>query len=84
MKQEVVTNVVKCLTCQRVKAEHQRHARFLQPLEIPEWKWHSVSMEFVVGLPPTQRKNNGNHHGATHEDNPLQSNDPYISWPVPT
>jgi len=24
----------------------------------PEWKWDLVSMEFVVGLPLTQRKNN--------------------------
>jgi len=38
MKQEVVDYVVKCLTCQQVKAEHQRPARLLQPSKIPEWK----------------------------------------------
>ena len=58
MKQEVTDYVVKCLTCQRVKVEHQRHVGLLQPLEIPEWKWDLVSIDFVVGLPPTQRKNN--------------------------
>jgi len=30
----------------------------LQPLDVPEWKWDSVSMDFVVSLPLTQWKNN--------------------------
>jgi hypothetical protein len=30
--------VALCDTCQRVKAEHQRPARLLQPLKIPKWK----------------------------------------------
>ena len=38
MKRDVVDYVSKCLTCQQVKAEHQRPAGFLQPLRIPEWK----------------------------------------------
>jgi len=59
MKQEVADYVAKCLACQRVKVEHQRSVGLLQLLEIPEWKWDSVSMNFVVGLPPTMRKNNG-------------------------
>ncbi|KAG2390376.1 uncharacterized protein HKW66_Vig0222180 [Vigna angularis] len=42
-----------CLTCQRAKAEYQRPGGLLQPLEIPEWKWDSISMDFVTHLPRT-------------------------------
>ena len=34
MKQEVVDYVAKCLTCQRVKIEHQRPSGILQPLDV--------------------------------------------------
>ncbi|KAM6569147.1 hypothetical protein CsatB_017132 [Cannabis sativa] len=36
MKIDIAEYVVKCLTCQQVKAEHQRPAGLLQPLNIPE------------------------------------------------
>jgi hypothetical protein len=38
MKQDVAEFVKRCSTCQQVKAEHQRPAGLLQPLEIPVWK----------------------------------------------
>jgi hypothetical protein len=38
-----------------MKAEHQRPAGLLQPMQIPEWKWEEVGMDFIVGLPRTQR-----------------------------
>ncbi|WVZ76220.1 hypothetical protein U9M48_024209 [Paspalum notatum var. saurae] len=47
--------VAVCDTCQRVKAEHQRPAGLLQPLKVPEWKWEEITMDFVVGLPRTQK-----------------------------
>ena len=50
MKKEVAEYVEKCLTCQQIKAEHQRPAGMLQPLAIPEWKWDHVTMDFVQGL----------------------------------
>ena len=57
-KQEVADYIAKCLTCQKVNIEHQRPTKLLPLLDVPEWKWDSVSMDFVVGLPLPQRKNN--------------------------
>ena len=54
MKREIVEWVSRCDTCQRVKAEYQRPSGLLQPLEIPEWKWELIAMDFVVGLPRTK------------------------------
>jgi hypothetical protein len=42
-----------CDVCQRVKAEHQRPARLLHPLKVPEWKWEEIGMNFITGLPRT-------------------------------
>ena len=47
--------VAHCDTCQRIKAEHQKPARLLQPLPIPVWKWDEIGMDFVVGLPRKQK-----------------------------
>ncbi|WP_251363027.1 integrase zinc binding domain-containing protein, partial [Escherichia coli] len=53
MKEDVAKWVSKCLTCQQVKAEHQRPGGLLQPLEVPEWKWEDITMDFIIGLPKT-------------------------------
>ena len=54
MKRDIAEWVSKCYTCQKVKAEHQRPSGLIQPLEIPEWKWEHIAMDFVVGLPRTK------------------------------
>ncbi|GJX42643.1 putative reverse transcriptase domain-containing protein, partial [Tanacetum coccineum] len=53
MKAEIATYVSKCLTCAKVKAEHQKPSGLLQQPEIPEWKWEKITMDFVSGLPRT-------------------------------
>jgi hypothetical protein len=55
MKRDIALFVAQCATCQQVKAEHQRPAGPLQPLDIPEWKWDQIAMDFVVGLPKTSK-----------------------------
>jgi hypothetical protein len=54
MKREIAEYVPRCDSCQRIKAEHQRPAGLLQPLQIPQWKWDEIGMDFIVGLPPTR------------------------------
>jgi len=55
MKRDITDYVARCLTCQKVKAEHQKPGGLLQPLPIPVWKWDHITMDFVVGMPRTQR-----------------------------
>ncbi|GJW04528.1 putative reverse transcriptase domain-containing protein [Tanacetum coccineum] len=51
MKRDIATYVSKCLTCSKVKAEHQRRLGLLQQPEIPEWKWKRITMDFITKLP---------------------------------
>ncbi|GJT10423.1 putative reverse transcriptase domain-containing protein [Tanacetum coccineum] len=43
----------KCLTCLKVKAEHQRSSGLLQQPEILIWKWEGIAMDFVIKFPMT-------------------------------
>ncbi|GJX48506.1 putative reverse transcriptase domain-containing protein [Tanacetum coccineum] len=53
MKAEIATYVSKCLTCAKVKAEHQRPSGLLVQPDIPEWKWEKITMDFITKLPKT-------------------------------
>jgi hypothetical protein len=55
MKREIAKYVLECDTYQRIKADHLRPARNLQPLSVPKWKWENICMYFIVGLPRTSR-----------------------------
>ena len=55
MKNDVARYVEECLTCRKVKAEHQNPHGKLQPLETPEWKWEHLTMDFITKLPRTAR-----------------------------
>ena len=56
MKKDISNYVSKCLTCYQVEAEHQVPSDLLNPFPIPQWKWDNITMDFVSGLPLTQRK----------------------------
>ena len=57
MKKEVAEYLTRCLECQQIKAEHQHPAALLQPLPVPEWKWETISMDFITSLPKTKKNN---------------------------
>ena len=54
MKRHVRDFARRCLTCQQVKAEHQKPTGLLQSLEVAERKWEHVMMDFVTHLSRTQ------------------------------
>ncbi|GJS72123.1 putative reverse transcriptase domain-containing protein [Tanacetum coccineum] len=53
MKADIATYVSKCLTCAKVKAEHQRPL-LVQP-KILELKWDNITLDFVTKLPKTSQ-----------------------------
>jgi hypothetical protein len=55
MKVDIAKYVASCFICQKVKAEHQRPAGLLKPLEIPTWKFENITMDFVVRLTRSSR-----------------------------
>ncbi|GJY44825.1 putative reverse transcriptase domain-containing protein [Tanacetum coccineum] len=55
MKANIATYVSRCLTCAKVKAEHQRSSGLLVQPEIPQWKWDNIIMDFVTKLPKSSQ-----------------------------
>ncbi|GKC76669.1 putative reverse transcriptase domain-containing protein [Tanacetum coccineum] len=51
MKRDIAEYVSRCLTCSKIKAEHQKPSGLLQQPEVPEWKWEKLSMDFITKLP---------------------------------
>nr|GEX74270.1 hypothetical protein [Tanacetum cinerariifolium] len=56
MKADITTFVSKCMTCAKVKGEHQKPSGLLQQPKIPAWKSEKITMDFVSGLPRTPKK----------------------------
>ncbi|GKG37998.1 putative reverse transcriptase domain-containing protein, partial [Tanacetum coccineum] len=51
MKRDIAEYVSKCLTCSKIKVEHQKPSGLLQQPEILEWKWEKLAMDLVTRLP---------------------------------
>ncbi|GJT94371.1 putative reverse transcriptase domain-containing protein [Tanacetum coccineum] len=51
MKRDIAIYVSKCLTCAKVKAEHQRPSGLLQQPKIPEWKWDKITIDLITKFP---------------------------------
>ena len=54
MRKDVKTFVDRCRICQHTKGKRQNIGLY-QPLPIPERPWDAVGMDFILGLPRTQR-----------------------------
>ncbi|GJW70981.1 putative reverse transcriptase domain-containing protein [Tanacetum coccineum] len=55
MKADIATYVSKCLTCAKVKVEHQRPPGLLVQPAIPKWKWDNITMDFITNLPKSSQ-----------------------------
>ncbi|XP_073036976.1 uncharacterized protein [Primulina eburnea] len=54
-EKDVAEFVSCCVICQQVKAERMRPGGILHSLEVPQWNWEQVAMDFVTHLPRTSR-----------------------------
>lgn len=50
---EIAWYVEQCLSCRKLKVEHQRPQDKMQLLAIPMWKWEDITMDFIKKLPRT-------------------------------
>lgn len=55
MKDSVRLFVQTCEVCQQAKAEHVKTPGLLQPLEVPSQAWSTVSLDFIEGLPKSEK-----------------------------
>ena len=51
MKEDILPFVKDCQVCQRNKHPNTKPTGFLRPLQIPNIRWQSVRMDFIVQLP---------------------------------
>ena len=56
LKKDIMEFVSNCPNFQQVKSEHQKPSGLLQEIQVPTWKLEDMNMDFVVGLPRTQRQ----------------------------
>jgi hypothetical protein len=54
LKDDAEEYVKTCLVCQQNRILNKKQVGLLQPLPIPEGLWESVSMDFMVSLPPSR------------------------------
>jgi hypothetical protein len=54
MRADVKRFMDRCIICRHSKGKRKNEG-FYQPLPIPDRPWDAVSMEFILGMPRTQR-----------------------------
>ena len=56
MKKDIEEYVAKCPNRKQVKEEYLKPGGLTQIIKVLTWKWESINMDFVVGLPKTKRQ----------------------------
>jgi len=54
MRRDVIRFVERCVTCHKAMSKLNPHGLYT-PLPIPKTPWEDISMDFVLGLPRTQK-----------------------------
>ena len=57
MKMDISTYVSRCANCQQIKSDQKKMVGLLQPLEVPNWKWDQLLIDFIDGSPHTRKGN---------------------------
>lgn len=50
VKNEIVEYIFEFLGCYQVKVEYRHPLGLLKPLQIAEWRWEVISMDFLIRL----------------------------------
>lgn len=58
IRTDIMNHCKNCLECQKHKSSNKRPFGLLNPLEIPDTRWHTVTMDFIMGLPCSTYGNN--------------------------
>ena len=51
MRKDIAQFIRNCETCQRIKPVRHAPYGFLKPIQVPQKRWDSLSMDFITGLP---------------------------------
>lgn len=54
MKKDISDFVAACEVCAQAKSEHCRLPGLLHPLPVPSTAWHTISLDFIEGLPKSK------------------------------
>lgn len=57
MRADILKYVQSCTVCQEEKLDRAKYLGLLQPLDVPPQAWHTISLDFIEGLPRSTHYN---------------------------